>query len=102
MLYQKIRAESLLLALEKFVSQIFVDDALLKGVSARLIRLYHLHHLGECGRVTFLQRCYYFLCHVLIALLDFFVNGVTLQDGIVFLQFHPVRSVLLVLGGHVT
>ena len=83
--------------LEEILGCVLGDDPLFEGIIS-LVRLDHLDDLGHTDSAFFLQRCYYFLCH---GLLDLFVKGHTLEDGIVLLEFHPVRAVLLVLGGDV-
>lgn len=82
---------------------IVVNYFFLKGVSAGFARFYHFDNAGELFALSGFQRSNYFLCHVVLVLrlppllLDFFVNGHTLEDRVVFFQLDTVRRVLLVL-----
>jgi len=71
-------------------------------------RLYHFNGFGQSFRGG-LKCCYCFLCHGLYCvyflmkkwLLNFFMNGHTLKDRIVFFDLHPIWRVLFVLFGNV-
>ena len=70
-----------------------------KGISPCFRRFYHFYSLGQ-SLWAGLKGCNRFLCHDLLFYL--FMYGHSFQDGIVFFQLHPVRGILLVLGGDVT
>lgn len=71
----------------------------LERVGTCFFALHHFHHFGEVLTCTSLQTCYRLLCH---DLLDFFMNRHATENGVVLLELNTLRSVLTVLGGHVS
>lgn len=94
------RVEIVFLVLEEILDSFVGHHLLVKDVSTRLRALHHLDNLGVRTSVglSFLQRCDCFLCHGFLGLLDFFMDGHSLQDGVVFLQLQAFRVILTVLG----
>lgn len=90
---------NLLVLFQKILYQIGRDDIFFEAVSTCRFVFDCANYFGQCLRLTSVAvTCYCFLCHDELGLLDFLVNGVLLQDRIVFLQFHSCRSISPVLG----
>ena len=91
---------------EEFFHVVVEDDFLLEDVGTRLGALYHLDAFGvRTTGVTGLKSGDRFFCHSkfpFLKLLDFFVDGVALQNGVVLLQLQTIRGVLTVFGRDVT
>lgn len=104
-----ISRKDLLLTLEKFADHVAWDDIFLIGISAGLGVFYCADYFGQGFALTPVAvSCYGFLCHdtiylkvLRVCLLDLFVDRIFLENGIVFLQFHPSRGVFPVLGGNI-
>lgn len=89
------------LFLQVLLNFVVLNHALLKHVGTSLGRTDHLDHLAEIATFTSLERCNYFLCHILNVLFNFFVNSYFLQVRVVLLELQTLGCVLAVLGGNV-
>ena len=94
-----------LLLFEVFLDVVGGDDFLFEHVGAGLLGADHADHLGKTLAGGGFEGSNNFLCHILMSpivlLLDFFVDGHFLQEGVVLLELEALRGVLLVLGGDI-
>ena len=96
-----INIEMSLLLSENFVYFVIGYHFFLEHISSCLGRLYNFNHLGIGTTLTFLYGCDGFLCHGFL-LFNFFVNGYSSQNGVVFFQLQTLSGVFSVFGGNIT
>lgn len=92
--------ESLLFG-ENFVYFVIGHHFFLEHIGSGLGRFHNFNHLRIGTALTFLKRCDGFLCHGSL-LFNFFVNGYSSQNGVVFFQLQTLSGVFSVFGGNIT
>ena len=92
--------ESLLFG-ESFVYFVIGHHFFLEHIGSGLGRFHNFNHLSIGSALTFLKRCDGFL-FLGSLLFNFFVNGYSSQNGVVFFQLQTLSGVFSVFGGNIT